>query len=291
MFRKKRKIGKYRPTYGYKPVAKLRKKAGVHRQSKKIKKPHPKFKRLKNQTIVLLISASLIGLSYLIFLSSYFKIKEIQFSEDSFTLVSMTEEIQESLNDQIGKNLIFTDLEALQQQSIENFPKIAEIKIEKDYPDKLIINFKEFESAANIINVTNNIKKSYIINEIGFVIREDFENPALPYIKIETDEPINLNDSIINKSNLSYILESKASFEEKFDMNIAEIVYKPVPREVHLLTEKDFYIWLDIQRPYEDQLKKLKKIVVKLDIYNEALEYIDLRIAGNNGDKIIYKRK
>jgi len=46
-----------------------------------------------------------------------------------------------------------------------------------------------------------------------------------------------------------------------------------------------------MQNPAEDQLKKLKKILVKLDIYKENLLYIDLRIAGANGDKIIYKRK
>ena len=38
-------------------------------------------------------------------------------------------------------------------------------------------------------------------------------------------------------------------------------------------------------------LKKLKKALVKLDIYTEDLQYIDLRIAGGNGDKIIYKRR
>ena len=38
------------------------------------------------------------------------------------------------------------------------------------------------------------------------------------------------------------------------------------------------------------KFKKLKKSLVKLDIYTATLEYIDLRIAGTNGDKIIYKR-
>jgi hypothetical protein len=50
-------------------------------------------------------------------------------------------------------------------------------------------------------------------------------------------------------------------------------------------------VWLDMQKPIEEQLKKLKKALVKLDIYTESLEYIDLRISGTNGDKIIYKRK
>jgi len=74
-------------------------------------------------------------------------------------------------------------------------------------------------------------------------------------------------------------------------MKILEAEYKVIPRELHLKTEKYFIIWLDIQKPFEDQLKKLKKALVKLDIFNEPLEYIDLRISGESGDKIIYKRK
>ena len=95
---------------------------------------------------------------------------------------------------------------------------------------------------------------------------------------------------MIEKSKLDYILESKNYFEDKFGMKIIRIEYKATAREVHLLTERNFFIWLDIQISFEDQFKKLKKSLVKLDIYTEALEYIDLRIAGSNGDKIIYKR-
>jgi hypothetical protein len=291
MFRKKRKIGKYRPGNGYRPISKLRKKAGIHRQSKKIKKRNVRTDRLKIRSFIALGAIILTLIAYAIFFSSYFKIKEIKFSEDSFSNTSLTEEIQSNFEELMGKNLLFVELDSFKEIIVNKFPKIEEVNIEKDYPDQISVSFQEFKSAANIINVTNNIKKSYIINEIGFVIKEDFENPALPYIKIESDDPINLNNSIINKSNLSYLLEAKESFESKFEMKITEVIYKPTPREVHLLTEKEFYIWLDIQNPYEEQLKKLKKILVKLDIYTEQLEYIDLRIAGNNGDKIIYKRK
>ena len=74
-------------------------------------------------------------------------------------------------------------------------------------------------------------------------------------------------------------------------MKIIEIEYQVIPREVHLRTEKYFYIWLDIQKPYETQLKKLKKALVKLNIYDDELAYIDLRITGESGEKIIYKRR
>ena len=40
---------------------------------------------------------------------------------------------------------------------------------------------------------------------------------------------------------------------------VKEVEYKKIPREIHLLTERDFYIWLDTEREAEEQLKKLKK--------------------------------
>ncbi len=96
---------------------------------------------------------------------------------------------------------------------------------------------------------------------------------------------------VIDPSKLDYILDTKAYFEDKFGLRVVEVEYKKTAREIHLITEKNFAIWIDIQVSYEDQLKKLKKTLVKLDIYNEPLEYIDLRIAGGHGDKIIYKRR
>ena len=143
---------------------------------------------------------------------------------------------------------------------------------------------------ANIINESNVIKKSYIINSIGYAIKENLEDPNLPYIKIKTDEPVNPKEAVIEKTKLSYLIEAKTYFEDKFGMRIISMEYKPVAREIHLLTERNFNVWLDIQKPYEEQFKKLKKAIVKLDIFKENLEYIDLRIAGESGDKIIYKR-
>lgn len=179
----------------------------------------------------------------------------------------------------------------LETKVLNIFPQLEQIKISKSFPNRLSLEFSEFPLVANIVNESNVVKKSYIINSVGFAIKENLEDPKLPYIKIKTDEPINPKEAVIEKSKLNYILNAKNYFEDKFGMKILGIQYKPIAREVHLYTDKGFYLWLDIQKPFEDQFKKLKKAIVKLDIYKENLEYIDLRIAGSSGDKIIYKRR
>ena len=287
--RKKRKIiPKYRIQYGKSPS--LNRKVGnknYQTPTKKRKLPQSKFKKgLKRLTILSLI----LLIFYALFFSNYLKVDEIVVAEETFDKETLTQEIRASLSENLGENIIFLDTSDLELKVNSLFPELEKISVEKDYPSKLIVDFSQFPLVANVINESISIKKSYIINSVGYAIKEDLENPSLPYIRVQSDEPINTENPIIEKSKLTYVLDTISYFEDKFGMNIKEVQYKKIPRELHLLTEKDFYIWLDIQRPAEEQLKKLKKSLIKLDIYSEPLEYIDLRIAGSNGDKIIYKR-
>jgi hypothetical protein len=50
-------------------------------------------------------------------------------------------------------------------------------------------------------------------------------------------------------------------------------------------------VWLDLTVDIPQQLGKLKRTLPKLDIYHEPLEYIDLRIAGAESEKVIFKRR
>ena len=47
---------------------------------------------------------------------------------------------------------------------------------------------------------------------------------------------------------------------------------------------------IDLEKDLLRQIEKLKKALPKLDIYNEPLLYIDLRISGTNTEKVIFKR-
>ena len=74
-------------------------------------------------------------------------------------------------------------------------------------------------------------------------------------------------------------------------MQVLEIDYLRRARELHLLTERYFYVWLDLSQDLDKQLLKLKKALNELNIYEADLDYIDLRISGQNGEKVIYKLK
>ncbi len=294
MFNKKRKLKelKYKFLYGKSPSLTKRDFSTSRYTSKKLTKiNHPFFNKIKKFTIIFIFLLITIFSINGIFFSNYFKIAEIKVADDLLENTALADQIKSSINEIIGENLIFLKTDEIKIKILDFFPEIEDVTIEKDYPNKISINFVEYPLVANIINESPTIKKTYIVNSIGYAIKEDLESPTLPYITIQTDEPLNPKNPIIEANKLRYILETKIYFEDKFDMKITKVIYKKTAREIHLLTERDFYIWLDIQVPSDKQLKKLKKALVKLDIYKENLEYIDLRIAGENGDKIIYKRK
>jgi len=251
-----------------------------------------KIPKKAKKIMILLGTISILFLSIkTIFFSDYFLIKTIQISTENQDQNQIGSNLSEAIEIYKNKNILFAKKEDIIAKIQETYPEIEEIKINKDLPSTLIIEFTEYPLAANITNISNNSTKKFIINSIGYSIKENSDDPTLPYIKIKTDSPINTENIALDPQKLQYILGAISYFEEKFGMKIIESEYKVISRELHLRTEKYFYIWLDIQKPFEDQLKKLKKALVKLNIYEESLEYIDLRISGENGEKIIYKRR
>jgi hypothetical protein len=113
---------------------------------------------------------------------------------------------------------------------------------------------------------------------------------GLPIIQIKKEGSLRMGSTVISPDRLAFALEAIQSFEEKFGMKVIHGIYLNVEREFHLETERKFYVWLDMTMDLDYQLNKLKQALPKLDIYEENLDYIDLRISGINGEKIIFKR-
>lgn len=103
------------------------------------------------------------------------------------------------------------------------------------------------------------------------------------------EETPELNEELIPAETLTVLLDTAKSFEGKFNMQVIEIQYLKRAREIHLYTERSFYVWIDMTQDIATQLTKLKKALTELNIYEAPLEYIDLRISGQNGEKVIYK--
>lgn len=280
--------------------------------------------------LIAMVATGLLGMiSYFIWFSGYFKIEKIYVQYEEFQNENI--DILNYFDNLRGKNYLFADPAEKIPEIQKAHPELSKLIVEKIFPNTIKISFTEFPITANIESIVNGkSKEKVLINSIGMVIYRDTENPNLPYIKVITTEiaeptietPLTAepqlesqnetapppspatttpeppqtispttDSPIISQENLTYMLSAVSSFEERFGMKVLELRLLPQAREFHMKTEKNFEIWLDIQIPYEKQFLKLKKAMSTLDIYKTPLFYIDLRISGTNGEKVIFKRK
>lgn len=315
-----RRSGSTQARYGRGPILTSR---STHRAGRLSKKNHisnielPSLATVK-KILIAMIAAGLLGMmAYFIWFSGYFNIEKIYVQYEEFQNENI--DILNYFDNLRGKNYLFADPAEKIPEIQKAHPELSKIIVEKIFPNTIKISFTEFPITANIESIVNGkSREKVLINSIGMVIYRDTENPNLPYIKVittEVAEPIietplttepvvkSQNETapqattaptdspLISQEHLTYMLSAVSSFEERFGMKVLELRLLPQAREFHMKTEKNFEIWLDIQIPYEKQFLKLKKAMSTLDIYKTPLFYIDLRISGSNGEKVIFKRK
>ena len=277
MFRNKRKSRSFKqrkPIYSSSTPQNRRKKRSTVRKTNYLK--------------ITVIALFLVALTYYIFFSNNFIIKEIVFTNSNLESEHIEKSIHDNLEQLLGRNMLFTSIYDINTSLSSQFPNLQQIQIKKNYPDQLEVTFIRYEYAANVVSESKSMKTNFIVNQAGYVAKQQHKDPTLPTFKIISEEPLNLNSQIIDPELLAQILETAQNYEDRFGMKIIETQYLKIPREIHLITEKEFEIWLDAQKSIDEQFKKLKKALVKLDIWETPLEYIDLRIFSSNGGKIIY---
>ncbi len=240
---------------------------------------------------ILIVCGSLIALFllYTMVFTSFFQTEKWRIYGDN--IVQENSKFEEFLRVYKGKNILFVNGGKIERTIKAQYPEIETIKIKKVFPDTLVMEYKNHPEKANIINIIGDVQKKFIINSIGLLVEQDYENPNLPYIKVKTEEALSINEYALEKEILDYILDSVYDYEELFDMKIIDAEYWKREKEVHLKTERDFFIWLDTGLTIQEQFRKLKDALPKLNIYTENLEYIDLRISSVNGERVIFKRR
>lgn len=252
--------------------------------------PKTVSKKARNVLAVIIGLALLIGLIYLVGFSRVFEVKSWEIVEDGEKITN-DEELNNLMKKQKYKNLVFLDENQLGAQVKALHPEVKKVMIKKIFPQKIKVEMEKYPIAANIINIVQGIQKKFVADTQGFLADENTENPELPYVKIFTNDVFMVHTVAVEPSKLDYILKAVNLYQEKFSMKILNAEYYVRERELHLETEKNFTVWIDMEKDLNAQIDKLKKVLPKLDIYSTPLEYIDLRISGTDNEKIIFKRR
>lgn len=230
------------------------------------------------------------GLAYLVGFSGFFDIKSWEITEDG-NKITNDEPLNDLMKKQKYKNLVFLDDKQVTAQIKALHPEVKKVVVKKIFPQKIKVEIEKYPIVANIVNVVQGIQKKFLVDTKGFLADENTENPELPFIKIFTNEVFTVRTIGIEETKLTYIMNAITLFQEKFAMKVINAEYHVREREVHLQTEKNFMVWIDMEKDLAEQMEKLKKALPKLNIYNTPLEYIDLRIAGTDNQKVIFKRR
>lgn len=260
---------------------------------------------------VLAGSAVLIGLVYLFFFTGFFEIKKIEIKGNSESIEDKNT-VNEYLQKFLGDNIIMFSSMKHEKTLAEKIPYIKSLNIGRSWPDTLVATLETFPLIANVrVDQPDGSSQFYIVNELGFISTVGVTNEELPTIVMDvtgTDFDLSMHDEesgtggvasdslavheeLIPHELLNTIIKTKTDFEGKFNLQLLEIQYLKRAKELHLFTELEFFVWIDMSQDIDLQLAKLKKGLTKLNIYEDSIEYIDLRVTGQNGEKIIYKLK
>jgi len=236
--------------------------------------------------IILLISAICLGIYYF-FISDIFIIENIKTEING--QASNNPEILRILNKYKYKNIFLVKSEDIKQE-VKNINKnSAFLDIQKELPNTIKIVIQEYKDMLNVSLNIDNIEKKIVLNQNGAISQENFHEEDLPLLFMKSTKHTSDEEFYLSKEEIDYILGAKKYFEEKFNILIDYINYYQLEHEIHLITEKEFEVWLDMEQPYLTQLYALKVALSELDIFSTPLLYIDLRIV--NGEKVIFKKK
>ncbi|OGJ43711.1 hypothetical protein A3J23_01165 [Candidatus Peregrinibacteria bacterium RIFCSPLOWO2_02_FULL_48_14] len=239
------------------------------------------------------IGAALYGL----FFTSLFEIQNIDVNGEADTLDEQTA-VSTYLQEFLGDNLLTFSPMKHEKTLLEQYGYLKTLDIDRNFFHTVRATLETYPPIANVrIEFEDGSTQFYTINELGLVAGTGTTLESLPLIVMDvtgTEMDLSVtttevNKELIEQDTLILLLETAKDFEGKFDLQILEIRYLKRARELHLLTERNFAVWIDLTQDLPIQLAKLKKALAELNIYEANLEYIDLRISGQNGEKVIYK--
>ena len=226
---------------------------------------------------------------WLVIFSQIFQIKHI----DIFGVQRVSEqEVQNIVEGDIQnkiwfwdtRNILLIDINKIQENILNNFPEIIEIKVSKKFPDALNVDVAERNQSAILIWQD----KKFFVDNQGVIFEQVFdidENSVA--LKIKTcflhSEP-KMGDEVVEPETLSkiFIIEAKL---RKMEIPIETIEIVSNSR-VNVRTRAGWEIYFntngDVARQAEELEMALKEKIPPED--RGDLEYIDLRF-----DKIFYK--
>jgi len=256
-----------------------RKKYLSHTRKSKRKERFYKKRWFWNFALVLLLFLSF---CWLIFRTPYFKIKEVKITGEA--------KLSNGVQNIIGENLNFFLVNAsnLSQKIRQSFPKIENIKIRKEFPNKIIISIVE-KRAVGLVCYQKRLDNCFLLASDGSIFEKATKEKNLSKFLIANLEKIKIGDVVMKEETIKNFI-----FLEKELKKLRVFIEKVyvLPYELEIKTKNGFTLFFSKNDSFKTQIEILlnafQTAISKSE--KENLEYIDLRGIQKDGRGQIYFR-
>jgi cell division septal protein FtsQ len=249
------------------------------------KKPH-RAKRKKTlwqkpvfwRSLVLATGAG--GAVWLVCFSPALEVKEIEVAgtqkiDNGVCAKMIEEEVAKKIALFDSKSILLFDLEQAKKDLLARFPQAQDIKIERQFPSKIIASVQERRAVA----IFNGNDKRWLLDNDGIAFEESTVGESNDLLQIFIPEKqAQIGQQIIDKNTLSGILRIKGEIGQLPDI-VAESISLATPERINLLTKEGWYVYFNPLKDIDQQLAKLAAVAKDEEFLQKRknLEYVDVR--------------
>lgn len=228
------------------------------------------------RSLILITGAG--GAVWLICFSPALEVKEIEVAGtkriDNGICAKMIEsEVAKKIALFNSKSILLFDTDQIKKDLLARFPQAQDIKIERQFPSKIIASVQERRETA--IFAANN--GYYLVDNDGIAFEQT--PPRTDLLEISgQDRAVEIGQNAIDKNTLGVILRIKGEIDSTADIAVVSAAIVANER-INLLTKEGWYIYFNPLKDVDSQLEKLKAVASD-ELFGQKrnnLEYIDIR--------------
>ena len=207
------------------------------------------------------------------------------------------QQVQASAKKFMGRNLLFLRPAQLEAELKAKLPFIDQVEVTKLWPNALklkvytypiLLKWQCAEVHKKINKVGEIIEEERLqvrfVNERGYLAQGNNDEELLTVIEHGTC-PAKPQTYLFSPTTLEQFKIATEHLSQILGQKIKVIIFYRAARELHLRDDKGLTYWLDLQRPFTEQLDKLQQVSLEQGEKWQPQDHVDLRIP----DKIFYK--
>ena len=243
-----------------------------------------KISRLFKTSVLFSVIFSLMALFIVFALATpYFHLKKISVIRDNPNLDVV--QIEKSLEEFYGKNILFLPHKNIREKLSTDFPEFRDISVAENWPSEIELHITISPPKFNLLNTES--ANFSVISEDGVILQEE-PDQDLPVLKVyQYEKPIQVRQKFLEKEDLENIVKAERILQDEIKLPLHASHLYWTAKELHLISQAEMQIWIDLSQPIEDQMRKLELSANEIGLYTNRFEHIDLRIPK----QIFWKRR